>query len=158
MDEQQTDTENPSAKETSRLHLLWDVLIFQFKLAADGLRDILLSPISIASAVMGLISGGDEPDRYFKQVLQLGRRSEIWINLFGYRKHSGTADELIAPIKDRVFNEAENHPWVSKAGKDLNSALDSVNDSISSGLKQADRPPKIRPRVDRKTSSEDSVE
>ncbi len=116
--------------DTSRLQLLWDVLVFQFKLAADGLRDVLLSPVSLISAIMGLVAGGDEPDRYFKQVLRLGRRSEIWINLFGYRKHGATSDQLIEPLKDKVFNEARSHPLVNRVGGELNRTLDNVNASL----------------------------
>jgi hypothetical protein len=125
------EAEPPSPVESSRLQLLWDVLVFQFKLVADGLRDVFLSPISLISALIGLLAGGDEPDRYFKQVLRLGRRSEIWINLFGYRKHSGTSDELIAPIKDKVFAGAKSNPWMHKVSSGLNRKLDDVNASIS---------------------------
>jgi len=74
------------SKKTSRLHLLWDVVVFQFKLAADGLRDILLSPLSIISAILGLVAGGDNPYRYYRRLLRLGHKSEIWINLFGNRE------------------------------------------------------------------------
>lgn len=124
-------TDEPTETETSRLQLLWDVVVFQFKLAADGLRDILLSPLSLFAAILGLISGGDDPYRYYRQVLRFGRRTEVWINLFGYRKHVGTSDDLIAPIKDRVFTEARNNPWISKAGKGINRTLDDVNTGIS---------------------------
>ena len=65
------DPEPPGAY-VSRLQLLWDVTIFQFKLLFDGSRDLLLSPLSIISAVIGLLAGGDEPDRYFRQLLRLG--------------------------------------------------------------------------------------
>lgn len=125
------DVETHASRENSRLQLLWDVLLFQFKLVADGLRDLFLSPISLISALIGLLVGGDEPDRYFRRVLHLGRRSEIWINLFGYRKHSGTSDELVAPIKDKVFTEAKSNPWMHKVGSDLNRRLDDVNSSMS---------------------------
>jgi len=123
--------QNATDTSTSRLQLIWDVLVFQLKLAADGPRDVLLSPISIISAIMGLVAGGHEPDRYFKQVLKLGRRTEIWLNLFGYRKHAGTSDELLAPFKEKFFSQAQQNPWMSKAGSGLNKRLDSVNASIS---------------------------
>lgn len=133
MEEEETtgDADPQDSLEVSRLQLLWDVLVFQFKLVADGLRDVLLSPVSIASALLGLIVGGDKPDRYFRQVLRLGRRSEIWINLFGYRKHSMTSDELIDPIKDKVFAEARTNPWVNKISSSLNQRLDDVNASVA---------------------------
>ena len=135
MQDETTDT------ETSRLQLLWDLIVFQFKLAADGLRDILLSPISFLAVALGLIIGGDDPYRFFRQVLRFGRRTEIWINLFGYRKHAGTSDDLIAPIKDRVFSEARSNPWISKAGKGFNKRLDDVNSGIARKTRAAPSDP-----------------
>ena len=117
-------------RNRSRLQLVLDVLVFQFKLAADGLRDVLLSPLSLIAGIMGLVAGGDDPYRYFRDLLRFGRRTEIWINLFGYRKHSGTSDELIAPIKDKVMSEAQANPWISKAGGELNRKLDTVGERI----------------------------
>lgn len=134
-----TDSTDTAPTADSRLHLLWDVLAFQFKLVADGLRDVLLSPLSLFSAVLGLISGGDDPYRYFRQVLMFGRRTEIWINLFGYRKHSGTSDDFIAPLKERVISEARSNPWLSKAGKGINRKLDDVNSEL--GRKSRRMPP-----------------
>ena len=60
-------------RDKSRLQLLLDVFVFQFKLAADGLRDVLLSPLSMIAAIMGLIAGGDDPYRYFRDLLRFGR-------------------------------------------------------------------------------------
>lgn len=117
-------------RNTSRLQLLLDVIVFQFKLAADGLRDIILIPLSIISAIMGLVAGGDDPHRYFRDLLRFGRRSEVWINLFGYRKHGGTSDELISPIRERVMSEAQRNPWISRAGDQLNRQLDSVGERL----------------------------
>jgi hypothetical protein len=112
---------------TSRLQLIWDVVLFQFKLLLDGLRDLLLSPLSIIAAFVGLVAGGDDPQRYFRRLLYLGRRSEMWLNLFGFRKHKNTSDEMVAGLRERVFTEARANPWVSRAGKRLNERLDSIN-------------------------------
>jgi hypothetical protein len=49
----------------SRLQLVWDVTLFQFTLVLDGLRDVLLSPLSIGWAIIGLAAGGDQPDRTY---------------------------------------------------------------------------------------------
>ncbi len=125
------DLSDAEGRDKSRLQLLLDVFVFQFKLAADGLRDILLSPLSIISAIMGLVAGGDDPYRYFRDLLRFGRRTEVWINLFGYRKHAGTSDDLIAPIKEKVMSEAQSNPWISKAGGELNRTLDSMGDRIN---------------------------
>jgi hypothetical protein len=129
--EESLDLSAEDDRNKSRLQLVLDIFVFQFKLAADGLRDVLLSPLSIISAIMGLVAGGDDPYRYFRDLLRFGRRTEVWINLFGYRKHAGTSDDLIAPIKEKVMNEAQSNPWISKAGGELNRTLDSVGDRIN---------------------------
>jgi len=126
-------------RNTSRLQLLLDVVVFQFKLAADGLRDLVLMPLAILSAIMGLVAGGDDPHRYFRDVLRLGRRTEIWINLFGRRTHSGTSDELISPIRDRVMSEARSNPWLSRTGEELNRKLDRVGERVGELLKDQQR-------------------
>ena len=114
----------------SRLELIWDVLMFQVKLAMDGFRDILLAPVSIIAAIVGLIVGGSRPNQFYRRVLRFGRRTEDWINLFGYRNSSGTSDEIVRPLQERVFEEANNRPWIKKAGKRLNKSIDSVGSVI----------------------------
>jgi len=129
--EDTTDSGAPSEAHASRLQLVWDVLIFQFKLAFDGLRDLLLSPLSIMAGILGLFFGGDRPDRYFQRVLRFGRKTEVWINLFGNRSRPGTADELADGLKERVFTEARDNRWVNSAGTRLNRKLDDVNAAFS---------------------------
>lgn len=114
----------------SRLELIWDVLMFQVKLAMDGFRDILLAPVSIIAAIVGLIVGGSRPNQFYRRVLRFGRRTEDWINLFGYRNSSGTSDEIVRPLQERVFEEANNRPWIKKAGNRLNKSIDSVGSVI----------------------------
>jgi len=115
----------------SRLQLLWDVMVFQAKLTVDGLRDIVLVPISLVSALVGLLIGGDQPAQYFDRVLRFGQRTEHWINLFGHRRTAGTSDEMIKPIQERVFEEASNRPWLRKAGGKLNKSIDTVGGAIT---------------------------
>ena len=87
-----------------------DVLLFQGKLLLDGLRDLLLSPVSIIAALTDLIVPGDDKGRRFYSVVRFGRRTESWINLFGAAdRHDpdkemqgvdAVADELEALIRD----------------------------------------------------------
>lgn len=140
MDDGHSEPEAGPEVHESRLQLIWDVLMFQFKLLADGARDVLLSPVSIGAALLGLIAGGDDPHRYFRQLLRLGRRSEVWINLFGRHRH-GTSDAMVDPLRERVFEEARGNPWLSRAGSELNARLDRVNAPSSSGRDDDAREP-----------------
>ncbi|MFT7654471.1 MAG: hypothetical protein ACI9ON_004357 [Limisphaerales bacterium] len=118
--------ESDESVHQSRISLIWEVLLFQVKVLADGIRDILLVPVSLAAAIIGLVSGGDDPGRPFRKVMLLGQRSEHWINLFGHRKH-GTADTLLSPFKERV----DANPIAQKAGQSINKSLDRVNERLT---------------------------
>ena len=123
---------SPAETDThlSRLRLLTDVLMFQLKLLVDGLLDLLLSPLSIIAAVLGLIAGGDRPDQYFRKVQRFGGRTERWLNLFGDQDGGGTADELVDPLRSRVIDGAQTHSWISRTGPRLNRQLDGVNSAF----------------------------
>lgn len=66
----------------SRGDVLRDIIVFQGKLLLDGLRDVLLSPISILAALFDLLKPGEDHGRSFYAVVKFGRRTEGWINLF----------------------------------------------------------------------------
>jgi hypothetical protein len=131
----------PARAHLSRLQLLTDVVVFQAKLLIDGLRDVLLSPLSIVAAVVGLLTGGDEPQRYFQKVIRFGRRTEVWINLFGEHDGPGTSDHLVDPLRSKVIDQAQANPWISRAGTHLNRQLDEVNSAVTRGSEQDPAPP-----------------
>jgi hypothetical protein len=62
--------------------LLARLISFQFKLIMDGLRDLLLSPISIVFVLYGIVLQRDRPDKYFNRLMRFGRKSDDFINLF----------------------------------------------------------------------------
>jgi hypothetical protein len=100
------DTSSPETSPENadhRLRLAAEVLTFQIKLGLDGLRDLLLIPVSIAAGVVGIIRGGPDADLPFRQVINFGRQTEIWINLFG-RHRGNTSDALIDPLRDQVLD------------------------------------------------------
>jgi hypothetical protein len=63
--------------------LLRDVLRFQLKLWLEAARDVVLSPITLAAAVLDFLLLKQQPPRYFRALLMLGRKSEDWIDLWG---------------------------------------------------------------------------
>lgn len=69
-----------------------DVVVFQLKLVVDGLRDVLLSPLSIGAALIDLLVPGDDGGKRFYSVVRFGRRTEQWINLFGAADHRDPED------------------------------------------------------------------
>lgn len=97
---------------TKRFPVLRDVIVFQAKLLVDGLRDLLLSPLSIAAAFIDLLVPGDDGGKRFYGVVALGRRTERWINLFGMAdKHDPSArpagmDALLSELEGLMNDPA----------------------------------------------------
>ena len=104
-----TEEESPSPSDTEtlspRVRLIRDAAILQFKLMVDGIRDAMLIPVSLVAALVGFLRGGEQPDLEFQRVLELGRRSERWINLFG-RKES-LPEEAAAGSMDQILQQAQ---------------------------------------------------
>ncbi len=92
---------NPSKRGV----LVRNTVVFQLKLMADGFRDLLLLPVSLIATIIGLLRGGDEPEREFNQVIEVGRESEEWINLFGNHEVSDNANAVAS--MDALFAKVE---------------------------------------------------
>ena len=116
----------PDARRLNRLQLLMSLGLFQIKLLADGGRDLLLVPVALACGLLGIFFGGDQPDRYFNRLLAFGRRSDRFINLFNQHDvhQSGsdgeqmpTSDQLLAPYREKLVNQAHNSPIATKANQ-----------------------------------------
>ena len=126
------------------IQLIRESAILQLKLLADGGRDALLIPVSIIATLVGLARGGDEPDREYRRVIKLGRRSERWINLFGQqqplgRSHpAGSIDTLLHKVEaviveqyDKAHSSEEASDAISKVLQELRT--DSGTKSESDG-------------------------
>jgi hypothetical protein len=109
--------------------LLRESLIFQLKLMADGFRDLVLLPVSLIATLAGLLRGGAEPDREFRQVLELGRQTEQWINLFGHHdpmRQGGQAaslDILLARAEQVVREQAREGGLTETASRTIERAI-----------------------------------
>lgn len=122
--------DSPSQSQSPRIRLVRKTAVFQLKLLADGLRDALLIPISLGATLIGLIRGGGDADREFREVIKLGQRSERWINLFDH-----------------------HHPlmWSHPAG-----SIDSMIDRMESVVREQYR--KGKTSADDKTAIEEALE
>lgn len=74
--------------------LIRDVAAFQFKLLIDTLRDLILSPLSLAAALLDLLLSKIQSPRYFHAVLRFGERSEEWIDLWSAGREAKSREGL----------------------------------------------------------------
>lgn len=91
--------ENSKAKVTFG-PALWHLLVFQLKLGADALRDLLMSPLSVLVFVLDAIRKPALEDSLYLRLMVIGRRSDRYINLFDQYKDKGhfTMDEAIETV------------------------------------------------------------
>lgn len=116
----------------SRWTLLRDVAVFQLKLFVDGLRDLVMIPISLVVAVFDLLGLGPRAGRQFYDLLWFGRRTEHWINLFGATDHASALgprpgiDTLVDRMEKLVVQEYERGGITASAKDAVDRALDSL--------------------------------
>jgi len=121
---------NPSKRAT----LVRNTIVFQLKLMADGFRDLVLLPVSLIASLIGLLRGGDEPEREFNQVLQIGRETEEWINLFGNHEmpeHSNaiaSIDALFTKVEETLKQQYKATGTSASAQAEIDQALQAVQD------------------------------
>ena len=127
-------------KEHSRSEVIRDALMLQLKLIVDGLRDLMLMPLVIISATVGLLFHSRYPGRYMYRLLTYGKASEKWIGLFdGAEKDSmdeveikqQNLDDLLRKtqtvLESKFINEEKKQQMINK----LDAAFDDINSRIS---------------------------
>ena len=130
------DTEPPVV---SRWTLLRDVGVFQIKLLVDGMRDLLLVPASLFAGIYSLMAGkSGKPGPQFYHLLEWGKESEHWINLFGALKNAPDQpasrspfadrdmDHIVERFEDFVVNEYKNGGLTAQAKERLDKLLRNV--------------------------------
>jgi hypothetical protein len=80
----------------SRIVLVRDLAIFQVKLVLDGMKDIVLMPVTIGAAAIDIIFPGARPGHRFYAIMSLGERFDRWLHLF-------SASERADASKDGLF-------------------------------------------------------
>ena len=95
------------SQPSGRWPLIRDVAVFQMKLLLDASRDVVLSPLSLLAGAIDLLRGSEPPGRSFDRLLAAGRRSEVWINLFGGPRVDAPA-EIDGP-RDRNVDSIVRH-------------------------------------------------
>lgn len=135
-----TETESPEKIDfANRWSLMRDIAVFQVKLVVDGLRDLILVPVSMVAGLVSLLKGGAEPGPEFYDLLRLGRRSEHWINLFGAAEHlhgspdddvrfaAEDIDELVSRVESFVVDEFRKGGVTAQAKDRLDRAIEKLS-------------------------------
>ena len=94
----------PEGDSPHRRVVLRDLLIFQLKLGLDGIKDMVLSPLSIGAALLDFLLGPTRKGPRLYGVLRLGERFDLWLNPYG-------AAELAGRHREGLYG-------VSRAGSD----------------------------------------
>jgi hypothetical protein len=122
-----------------RMTLVRDIAVLQVKLVVDGLRDLILVPVSLIAGVISLVKSGEEQSSEFYDLLRIGRRSERWINLFGaaervYGPASGDdqllpedIDTLVSRVESFVVDEYKKGGVTKQAKDRFDQALDTLH-------------------------------
>lgn len=61
--------------------VLRDVLVFQFKLVVDGIKDLGLAQVAVGAALVDLVRRDGTPGRRFYGVVRLSDRFDRWLDL-----------------------------------------------------------------------------
>lgn len=99
----QRNKQDPAAE---RWTMIRDVGVLQFKLLIDGLRDLVLVPLSLVAGLISLVQSKDgRPGPQFYQLLAWGKQTEVWINLFGAFENSPEKIEPPHPFGDKDIDD-----------------------------------------------------
>ena len=117
------------------------VMVFQLKLAADALRDFLLSPLSILAFAIDVVRKPKVEKSLYLRLMVLGRRSDHMINLFDDHADSGelTIDRAVDEVED-ILKAAKGDGSASKARTQERAARNtqSASDEAQADVAQAE--------------------
>ena len=130
-------TEMPETREPlDRRTLVRDVAVFQFKLIVDGLRDLVLVPVSLVAGIISFVNTrGGVPGSQFYDLLEVGKQSERWIDLFGAMRNAPpeirnrvrfpeeTMDQLLDRLETFVVDEEKRGGITTQARERFEKAL-----------------------------------
>ena len=120
-----------------RWALIRDIAVLQVKLIVDGLRDLILVPISLVAGIVSLAKSNTGSDSEFYDLLRLGKKSERWINLFG------AADQL--PVSA--------HDYVNFPDEDIDALVSRVESFVVDEYRKGGVTKQAKERLDRAITS-----
>lgn len=109
----------PASIGRDRTVIVRDLVIFQLKLFLDGVKDLILSPLSVLAAALDLFSPTEKRGKRLYAVLHLGERFDRWLNLFNVTERAAEHEEglfgasragansLLGKLEEMVLGHAE---------------------------------------------------
>src|SRR5688572_19200307 len=81
---------------------LRDFVIFQIKLALDGLKSLVVLNLSVLAMIVDFFSGRGRRPRWFYSVVRVSERFDKWLNLYGAieRLDAGETDDGLFGASD----------------------------------------------------------
>jgi hypothetical protein len=125
-----------SSSSATRWKFLRDVVVFQFKMVIDNLRDFALIPISLGAAVIDLVVKGEREGALFYRVLQWGAQSEKMIDVYSAIEEHGdaplinpnyTIDGVVARLERVVVKEYEKGGSAASIKAAMDRAIDQLH-------------------------------
>ena len=122
--------EAPPDRASLRWQLIRDVLAFSAKVALETARDLVLFPAALIAGLLGVVAGGDRPERTFHLVRALGARFDAWLNLFGEHDESDEPgiDEQFGRLEKLLVEEYERGGVTAQAKQAIDRALDTLQE------------------------------
>ena len=126
-----------NAPPAGRSRLLRDLVVLQIKLMADALRDIVVSPVALVAALIGLLSGKPAATGLFYDVVRFGRRTEKWIDPFSAggdeQKDEAGLDEALNRIHGQLMAEYERGGVSAAAKRAIDQAAQVISNHRNGG-------------------------
>lgn len=133
--------------EARRWRVIRDLATFQLKLFVDGIKDLVLAPLSFFAGVYGTLRHKDDPGRHLYRVLQLGRSFDDWVDLYGAVDESGRPavtpearglSEYLDQVERRLIAAQQQGALTAKTKLAIDRALDGIQQIT--GTKDQDPP------------------
>jgi hypothetical protein len=135
------------AESAGRWKFLRDVLVFQFKLLLDNVRDFALVPVSLGAALIDLIVKGEREGALFYKVLRWGAHSEEVIDVYSAIEHHDpgdfkispnyTVDAVIARLESVLVREYEKGGTAASIKTALDRTIDQLHSETSGARDRA---------------------
>ena len=137
---------NESKSTGERWRFFRDVMVFELKMLIGNLRDFALMPVSIAAAIIDVISKGDREGSLFYRVLRWGAHSEEVLDAYSPIRHelhdlninpNYTVDAVVARLENVLIREIEKGGTAATIKAALDRTIDQLHRETSQHRERA---------------------